>query len=70
MTDTTAPAATLTHDIPAVTLTDRCDRCGVQARVRVVLAGGGELMFCRHHANQYEVSLRERQAQISDEVEL
>jgi len=36
---------------------DRCDRCGAQARVRVVLASG-ELIFCAHHAKAYEAKLR------------
>ena len=34
-----------------LTTVDRCDRCGAQAYVRVVLgASGGELLFCAHHA--------------------
>ena len=34
-----------------LTTVDRCDRCGAQAYVRVVLgASGGELLFCGHHA--------------------
>ena len=39
---------TLDAAVPTVELlaTDRCDRCGAQAYVRVNLASGGELMFC------------------------
>lgn len=28
---------------------DRCDRCGSQAYVHVVLPSGNDLMFCGHH---------------------
>lgn len=38
---------------------DRCDRCRAQAKVRVVLAGGGDLVFCGHHARVYETTIRE-----------
>ena len=38
--------------------TDRCDRCGAQAYVRVSLVAGGELLFCAHHARAHEVKLR------------
>jgi len=49
---TASPAAA-----PILSAADRCDRCGAQARVRVVLASG-ELLFCAHHAKAYEPSLR------------
>ncbi|GGJ77676.1 hypothetical protein GCM10010123_04630 [Pilimelia anulata] len=32
---------------------ERCDRCNAAAKLRVGLAGGGELVFCGHHANKY-----------------
>jgi hypothetical protein len=32
---------------------DRCDRCAAAGKLRVLLAGGGELIFCGHHANKY-----------------
>jgi hypothetical protein len=42
-----------------LTTVDRCDRCGAQAYVRVVLgASGGELLFCGHHARAVEANLR------------
>ena len=44
---------------PALTATDRCDRCGAQAYVRVELTGGAELLFCAHHARAHEDQLRE-----------
>lgn len=36
---------------------DRCDRCTAAARVLVLLNAGGELVFCRHHANKYRAGL-------------
>jgi hypothetical protein len=36
---------------------DRCDRCGAQARVRVILSGG-DLVFCGHHARAYDATIR------------
>lgn len=36
----------------------RCDRCGAQAYVHVVLNNDkGELYFCKHHHNKYELAL-------------
>jgi hypothetical protein len=62
---------TATPSAPAPTLTaaDRCDRCGAQARVRVVLASG-ELMFCGHHAKAFEPTLRAQSLSWVDETEL
>lgn len=42
----TAPAPTAPTTL---SVADRCDRCGAQAFVRVVLRAG-ELLFCGHHA--------------------
>ncbi|GAB2937268.1 hypothetical protein GCM10027047_37280 [Rhodococcus aerolatus] len=44
---------------PELTATDRCDRCGASARVRALLPSGGELLFCGHHAAEFEAKLRE-----------
>ena len=41
-----------------LTASDRCDSCGAQAYVRVVLESGGELLFCAHHASANEEKLR------------
>jgi hypothetical protein len=41
-------------------LTPRCDRCGARAKLHAVLPGGGELLFCGHHARAHEDSLRQR----------
>ena len=37
---------------------DRCDRCGAAGKVRVVLAGGGDLVFCGHHARLFDATIR------------
>ncbi|MFV0429631.1 MAG: hypothetical protein ACK5KO_09435 [Arachnia sp.] len=54
---TTAPA-------PQLTAMDRCDRCGAQAYLRVILTSGGELMFCAHHASEH----REKLAQVAERI--
>jgi hypothetical protein len=61
--------ATVTPPAPTPTLTaaDRCDRCGAQARVRVVLAAG-DLLFCAHHAKAYEDKLRATAVEYVDET--
>jgi len=55
VTPTLTPIATRDD---AQTHTHRCDRCGARAKVRVVLAGGLDLAFCRHHAREYDAKLR------------
>ena len=49
--------------------TDRCDRCGAKAYVRVTLQSGSELFFCAHHARRFESALREQAVEIYDESE-
>lgn len=50
---------TTTISNPELTTLDRCDRCGAQAYVRVVLeSSGGELLFCGHHARAVEATLK------------
>ena len=64
--------AVLTPDLlpdEALNALDRCDRCGAQAYLRVILASGGELLFCAHHGKKYEESLRSIAAQIHDETD-
>ncbi len=46
---------------------DRCDRCGAKAYIRVTLLSGSQLLFCAHHGRQYEPRLRELEATIEDE---
>ena len=51
---------------PALIATDRCDRCGAAAAVRVALASGGELLFCGHHSREHLPKLAEISAVIHD----
>jgi hypothetical protein len=65
-----AKKATLTGAIaPTKPLTalDVCDRCGAQAYVRVLLANGGELLFCGHHAHKHAEALAKVAVDIQDE---
>ncbi len=52
-----------------LTASDRCDRCGAQAHVRVFLEGGSALQFCGHHFREHEVRLRSVAVDIQDELE-
>lgn len=58
---------TATAEFPALTASDRCDRCGAQALVRVELPSGADLVFCGHHARLHETRLREIAADYHDE---
>ena len=72
MTATAAPGASpgdTALETASLTAADRCDRCGAQARVRVTLASG-ELLFCSHHAKEYEPALRETALAWHDETTL
>jgi hypothetical protein len=59
--------ATVTPAAPTLTAADRCDRCGAQAFVRVVLVSG-ELLFCGHHAKAYQENLRDKAVDWVDET--
>ena len=68
-----AEEATLTESVaPAegaerpLTTADRCDACGAQAFVGVVLASG-ELLFCGHHARAHRPALERQALFIQDE---
>lgn len=58
---------TAVAELSALTASDRCDRCGAQAFVRVALASGNPLFFCAHHAREHEPKLRELGAEFHDE---
>lgn len=62
MSTVTAPS---TSELTAV---DRCDRCGAQAYLRVLLEAGGELLFCAHHAREHGDKLREVAVAFHDET--
>ena len=51
-----------------LTAADRCDRCGAQAFVRVLLPSG-ELLFCAHHNRQHASALAGIAVEIQDETE-
>jgi hypothetical protein len=63
VTTATAPSAA------PLTAVDRCDRCGAQAYLRVLLKGGGELLFCAHHAREHSEKLREVAEHVHDETD-
>lgn len=54
---------------PALTASDRCDRCGSQAFVRVTLPTGGTLIFCGHHAKKHEEKLKLIATEYVDETD-
>lgn len=54
---------------PELTAADRCDRCGAQAYVRVILHSGSDLLFCAHHWRDNSEALRSVAASIHDEIE-
>jgi hypothetical protein len=60
---------TLLATTTSLTAADRCDRCGAQAYIRVVLTKGTDLLFCAHHGRQYELKLREIASEFHDETE-
>ena len=47
----------------------RCDRCGAQAYVRVLLHSHQDLLFCAHHYRQHAPMLAKVAAHIHDETE-
>ena len=47
----------------------RCDRCGAQAYVRVLLHSHQDLLFCAHHYRQHAPMLATVAAHIHDETE-
>lgn len=51
----------------ALTAADRCDRCGAAAAARVILANGGELLFCGHHAREHSARLSELAAVVHEQ---
>ena len=62
-------AAAGTHSLIArLTAMDRCDRCGAQAYVRVLLPSRLELLFCAHHSREHARALAEIAVEIQDET--
>lgn len=48
-----------------IEVSDRCDKCGAQAKVRATLVNG-ELYFCGHHARETGNSLVLKAIQVFD----
>jgi len=46
-----------TEELVPLTAADRCDICGAQAFIRVVLASG-DLVFCGHHGSANKDKLK------------
>jgi hypothetical protein len=46
----------------------RCDRCGAQAHVRVLLRSRQDLLFCAHHYGQHAPALAKVAVAIHDET--
>jgi len=65
--ETKEGVVTTTLATSPLTTADRCDRCGAQAYVRVMLASGGELLFCAHHGREHTPALASAEATIQDE---
>ena len=55
---------------PALTAADRCDRCGAQAYVRVVMPSGNELFFCGHHYSENAEVLALKALEVHDGTHL
>ncbi|NMR19372.1 hypothetical protein [Cellulomonas fimi] len=51
-----------------LTVADRCDRCGAQAYVRVLMPSG-ELLFCAHHAREHAPKFSELATHVHDETD-
>ena len=52
-----------------LTAVDRCDRCGAQAYVRVLLHSGQDLLFCAHHYRQHAPALARVARTVQDETQ-
>src|SRR5215813_9761100 len=48
---------------------DRCDRCGAQACVRVLLHSRQDLLFCAHHYRQHAPALAKVARTVQDETQ-
>ena len=57
-----------TTTLAPLTAADRCDRCGAQAYVRVVLSDG-ELLFCGHHARKHAAAYVDVAVHVHDETD-
>ncbi|MEJ3403247.1 hypothetical protein WDJ51_00745 [Rathayibacter sp. YIM 133350] len=58
MSQITTPNGAVDEAVTTQPLTalDRCDACGAQAYIRVVVSSG-ELLFCAHHGRKHQEKL-------------
>jgi hypothetical protein len=56
-TENASEAVAENTDLPSLTAADRCDICGAQAFIRVVLSSG-DLVFCGHHGTANKDKLK------------
>ena len=66
MTPTLTPPA---GSVAGQAADERCDRCNAAGKLRLTLAGGGELVFCGHHANKYADKLVKIAVQVAVDPE-
>ena len=53
---TAESTAAIEHNSYQLTALDRCDSCGAQAYIRVMI-GESELLFCAHHGRRHQEKL-------------
>lgn len=59
-----------TPEVKQLVLADICDRCNASAMVLCIhKVTDQELLFCKHHANQYDKALQEQKFVIYDQSE-
>lgn len=59
---------TVERDSYQLTALDRCDSCGAQAYIRVMI-GESELLFCAHHGRRHQEKLEAIATDWHDESE-
>jgi len=64
----TATVPTTTTPSAGLTASDRCDRCGARAYVKVLL-GAGELFFCAHHSRKHAPAYMSVAKSVIDETD-
>jgi len=62
-------ATPVEEDMDILSSEDRCDGCGAQAYVLVILEGERALTFCNHHWNLNSAKLIEIAIDIVDETD-
>ena len=60
---------TVVEGAASLNASDRCDRCGAQAYVRVTMTSGFELLFCAHHSKEHADKLKQVALEIHDETQ-